>query len=98
VWNLAFVLLLLQAPVAPPPDALTELDRVRIENAELWDRLTTAYAEGDVCRADLAPYRKAENAAALQRLKAKLKADLEAAHPCCTYDEATRRLVPKTSH
>lgn len=93
---MVLTLLLLQAP-APPvdPGVLTELDRVLLENVDLQSKLAAAYEAGDACRTDLAPYRAAENRAALAKVKAAVKARIEAAHPCCTYNVDTGKLEPR---
>lgn len=88
MWHgLTLGLLLLQAVVtATPADTLTEMDRLRIENVRLQELLAAAYADHDGCRMQLAPYRKAENDAAVQKAKAALKAQIEAAHDGYVYN------------
>jgi hypothetical protein len=80
-------LLMLQVSVtSTPADTLTEVDRLRIENVRLQEQLAAAYADGDGCRVALAPYRRQENVLAVQKAKAALKAQIEAAHDGHAYN------------
>lgn len=78
-------------------EQLTEVERLRLEIVDLQYKLTKAYADTDACRIALAPFVKRENEASVQAARAKLKAEIEAAHPCCTLDDKTGVLVPRQS-
>lgn len=76
---------------------LSDVDRLRIQIVDLQAQLADAYAQTDACRVQLAPYRKAENDAAVQKARSELKARIEAAHPGYAFDVETRHLTPKPS-
>lgn len=85
-----------QAPAGIfPMDALTEVDKLRIENTNLFDFLKAATEEADTCRGQLARPRAQANEQQSQERRAKLKADIEAAHPGFTWTPETGALVPK---
>lgn len=90
---------LLGRPQAPAGilalDALSDVDKLRIENANLFALLRAATEEADTCRGQLAQPRATASGQQLQDRLAKLKADIEAAHPCCTWNAATGALTPK---
>lgn len=78
-----------------PGAKLTELDQLRRENAYLQARLARTLDERDECRVEFAPSRKQRDDAIVQRTLAKLKADIEAAHACCTFNIETGALESK---
>jgi hypothetical protein len=88
MWHtLTLGLLLWQALAASmPADALTEIELVLKENVRLQKELAHAYELNDACRMELAPVIKAKNAAAVAKAEADLKARIDAAHPCCSYN------------
>lgn len=95
MFVIALTTLLLLGPTptpvkAPAPKpALTELDRLRIENADLQIKLAAAYDDTDTCRVALAPYLREVNLRAVAEAKTKLKAEIEAAHPGFTFTPPT---------
>lgn len=76
-------------------DALSDVDKLRIENANLYDLLATYVEEADTCRGQLAKPRAEANRGAAGERRAKLKAEIEHAHPGFSWDPATGALTPK---
>lgn len=62
-------------------DSRTELEQLRVENVKLQEQLARAVAGADGCTAELGQTRTRLNALVVATAKAKLKADLQAAHP-----------------
>lgn len=73
---------------------LTEIEQLRRENAYLQAKLARTLDERDDCRTELAPLRKIRDDGIVQRAIAKLKADLEAAHPGFVFRPETGALEP----
>lgn len=84
----------LLAVVPPSPEALTETEQLRRQVVYLQDRLNQTLTERDLCGLELAPLRKQRDDRIVQQAAAKLKADLEAAHPGFTFNVETGRLDP----
>ncbi len=82
------------ALVASQPQ-LTELEQLRRENLALKSQLHAALAERDACRVQFAPIRFKLDQQVLDAEAAKLKADIEAAHPGFVYNVQTGALEPK---
>lgn len=82
VWGMLLALLVAAAVAAQGPTAmLTEIDQLRIENTKLFTMLRASLEEADTCRGQLAQPRAAATGQQLQEKLARLKADIEAAHP-----------------
>lgn len=75
-----------------PSEGLTETDRLRIENTNLFETLAAFVEEADACRGQLARPRADANRAAAADRRAKLKADIEAAHVGFRFVAETGRL------
>lgn len=94
MWPIVLSILLLQTPAAasaPAPalaPALTEVDRLLWENANLQERLVRAIEATDACATALAPHRAAENREIATRAKERARARIEAAHPGYQLTEA----------
>lgn len=80
--------------LAQVPATLTEIDKLRIENANLYELLTTYVEEADTCRGQLAKPRADANRTAANERRAQLKARIEAAHPGFTFAPETGALTP----
>lgn len=97
VLGLLLVGLALSAPVAAThgADDLPEIEQLRRENVYLQARLARTLDERDQCRVELAPLRKQRDDAIVRQALAKLKADIEAAHPGFAFNAETGALEPK---
>lgn len=92
-WLVALVIAM-AVLYAQPPETLTEIDKLRIENTNLFDLLKATLEEADTCRGQLARPRAQANEQQAQERRTKLKADIEAAHPGFDWIAETGQLVP----
>lgn len=77
-----------------PVEALTEMDKLRIENVNLYDALTVAIEEADTCRGLLAKPRADANRSLQQQRWKDMKAAIQAAHPGFSFEPSTGGLTP----
>ncbi len=93
IWLFAAAAICSAQSLASP--VLTEVEQLRRENLALKSQLHAALAERDACRVQFAPIRFKFDQQALDAEAAKLKADIEAAHPGFVYHVQTGALEPK---
>lgn len=93
-WASLKILVLAVAAVSGAAN-LSDVEQLRRENHVLKAQLHQALAERDTCRVQFAPIRFTLDQRALDAEGAKLKADIEAAHPGFTFNLQTGALEPK---
>ena len=79
---------------AADPPALTEIEKLKVENLTLKAQLARAIADADACRGELGPTRTKLNQLVVQAEVDRLASEIDAAHPGFRVNRQTWTLEP----